>query len=445
MRRYMNLFGAAILTALLLDIGVSPVPVGAQQTQRTGISAETLIKTARAALGKGKVDDAEFLLKGVKPGEGNIDDLDFLHGTIALARRNWQDAIARFRAMLARNPDLPRVRLDLALAYFQAGEDGNAAYHFRLALGTKDLPAIVRARTLFFLDRIRRRKAWSVTGSVAVLPDNNINAATSAKLVDLFGLPARLSEDARQTSGVGLSANISGGYEARISPDLRFRVGGGLRTRTYRESDFNDRILSLRAGPRILFEKFDLRPQLTSRFRWLGGESYSRATGVELSSDWLIAPAWRLNASAGGERISYETFLGDGHSYGTHLGLNHALEKATLLRADASFRREILERDAYSWREFSVSVSAKREFPLGFVLSAGPSYRWREYGAPLPAFGPKPRLDRTLAGQVKVSNRHVALFGFMPEVTVRHERRDSNLPLYDYTRTVGELGMVRTF
>ena len=444
MHRYTSLFGVLLL-ALLLAPAVAAEAAAAQTPPRPQISAEILIKTARAALAKGKVDDAELLLKGVKPGEGNIDDLDFLHGTIALARKNWQAAIARFRAMLARNPDLPRVRLDLALAYFQAGEDGNAAYHFRLALGAKDLPAIVRARALFFLDRIRRRKAWSVTGSVAVLPDNNINAATSAKLVDLFGFPARLSEDARQTSGVGLSANISGGYEARILPDLRFRVGGGLRTRTYRESDFNDRILSLRAGPRFLFEKFDLRPQLTSRFRWLGGESYSRATGLELSSDWLIAPAWRLNASAGGERISYETFLGDGHSYGTHLGLNHALEKATLLRADASFRREVLERDAYSWREFSVSVSAKREFPLGFVLSAGPSYRWREYDAPLPVFGSKPRLDRTLAGHVKVSNRHVELFGFMPEVTVRHERRNSNLPLYDYKRTVGELGMVRTF
>ena len=445
MRRHMNLFGAAILTALLLAIGISPLPVEAQQTQRPGVSAETLIKAARAALAKGKPDDAEFLVKGIKPGEGNIDDLDFLHGSIALKRSDWQAAIARFRAMLARNPDLPRVRLDLALAYFQAGEDGNAAYHFRLALGAKDLPAIVHARALFFLDRIRRRKAWSVTGSVAILPDNNINAATSAKLVNLFGLPARLSEDARQTSGVGLSANISGGYEARISPDLRFRVGGGLRTRTYRESDYNDRILSLRAGPRILFDKFDLRPELTSRFRWLGGESYSRATGVELSSDWLIAPAWRLSASARGERVSYETFLGDGHAYATYLGLNHALEEATLLRADASFRREILERDAYSWREFSIGVSAKREFPLGFVVSAGPSYRWREYGAPLPVFGPKPRLDRTLAGRITVSNRHVTLFGFMPEVTVRHERRDSNLPLYDYKRTVGELGMVRRF
>ena len=448
MRRYMNLlnlFGAAILTALLLAIGISPLPVGAQQTQRTGVSAETLIEAARAALAKGKLDDAEFLLKGVKPGEGNIDDLDFLHGTIALARRNWQDAIARFRAMLARNPDLPRVRLDLARAYFHAGEDGNAAYHFRLALGAKDLPAIVRARALAFLDQIRRRKTWSVTGSLAVLPDSNINAATSARLVDLFGLPARLSEDARQTSGVGLSANISGGYEGRISQDLRFRVGGGLRTRTYGESDFNDRLLSLRAGPRFLFEKFDLRTELTSRFRWLGGESYSRATGVELSSDWLMAPTWRLSASVGGERISYETFLGDGHSYGTYLGLSHALAKATLLRVDTSFRREILDREAYSWRAFTIGVSVKREFPRGFVLSAGPSYRWREYGAPLPVFGPKPRLDRTLAGQVKVSNRHVSLFGFMPEVTIRHERRDSNIQLYDYERTVGEVGMVRTF
>ena len=298
MHRYTSLFGALLL-ALLLAPSVAADAAAAQAPPRPQISAETLIKTARVALAKGKPDDAELLLKGVKPGEGNVDDLDFLHGTIALARRNWQIAIARFRAILTRNPDLPRVRLDLALAYFQAGEDGNAAYHFRLALGTKDLPAIVRARTLAFLDRIRRRKAWSVTGSVAVLPDSNINAATSARLVDLFGLPARLSEDARQTSGVGLSANISGGYEARISPDLRFRVGGGLRTRNYRESEFNDRILSLRAGPRFLFEKFDLRPQLTSRFRWLGGESYSRATGVELSSDWLIAPAWRLNASAG--------------------------------------------------------------------------------------------------------------------------------------------------
>ena len=444
MRRYTRPFGTMVL-ALVLASAFAAGAAAAQAPPRPELSAEILIKAARAALAKGKLDDAEFLLKGVRPGEGDIDDLDFLHGTIAAKRGDWPAAIARFRAMLARNPDLPRVRLDLALAYFNAGEDGNAAYHFRLALGTEDLPAIVRARALVFLDLIRRRKTWSITGTVALAPDTNINAATSAREVELFGLPATLSEDARRTSGVGVIANVSGGYEARLSEDVRLGISAGLRTRTYREDQFNERVLSARSGPRFLFDRFDLRPELTVSERRIGGDIYSRSNGLEVSGNWLVAPTWRLSGSVGAERIAYEGFLGEGRIDSVNLGLAHALDRATQLRANGGFRREILEKDAYSWREFVLGVSAAREFPLGFVLSAGPLYRWREYGAPLPTFGSQARLDRTLAGRITVSNRHVALAGFMPEITVRVERRESNLTLYGYERTVAEIGVVRSF
>ena len=236
MNRYANMLAGLLLALMLATIGMSALAV-AQETPRPELSAETLIKAARAALAKGELEDAEFLLQGVKPGEGNIDDLDFLYGSIAMAREDWQTAIARFRAMLIRDPTLPRVRLDLALAYFRAGEDSSAAYHFRQVLGDEDLPPVVRARTLAFLDTIRRRKTWSVNAAVALAPDSNINAATSSREVNLFGLPAQLSEDARQTSGLGLNASISGGYEARISPDLRFRTGASLSTRTYEQSN----------------------------------------------------------------------------------------------------------------------------------------------------------------------------------------------------------------
>ena len=347
--------------------------------------------------------------------------------------------------MLARDPELPRVRLDLALAYFQARQDGSAAYHFRQALGDDSLPPAARARALAYLDAIRRRRSWSLNGGIALVPDDNINAATSARLVQLFGFPAQLSEDARQTSGVGVSAFVSGGYEARLSPDMRFRINAGLYTRTYKEGQFNDRTLTLRAGPRFIFEDFDLRPELTGRFRELGGEIYSRAAGLSLSSDWLIAPAWRLNAGVTAKRISYESFLGEGRNYGVQLGVSHAFGRATLLRADTSFRRETVSREAYSWREYSIAFLAARELPRGFVVSAGPSHRWRRYGGRLPALGPDPRFDRTLAGQIKASNRHIELFGFMPEITIRHERRSSNLDLYDYKRTVAEIGVVRSF
>ena len=444
MNRYANMLARLLLALMLAPIGIPALAV-AQETPRPELSAETLIEAARAALAKGELEDAEFLLKGVKPGEGNVDDLDFLYGSIAMAREEWQTAITRFRAMLIRDPTLPRVRLDLALAYFRAEEDSSAAYHFRQVLGDEDLPPVVRVRTLAFLDTIRRRKTWSVNAAVALAPDSNINAATSSREVNLFGLPAQLSEDARQTSGVGLNARISGGYEARISPDLRFRTSARLSTRTYEKSEFNDRTLTLRAGPRFLFEKFDLRPELTARARRLGGEMYSRAAGVELSGNWQVAPAWRLSAAIGGERISYETFLGEGNMYSTQVGLAHALGRATLLRANGVFRREAVEREAYSWREFIIGASATRELPRGFVATVGSTYRLRRYDRPLAAFGPEARQDRTLAGRVKISNRHIELFGFMPELTFKHERRSSNLSLYDYKRDMVEVGVVRTF
>ena len=81
----------------------------------------------------------------------------------------------------------------------------------------------------------------------------------------------------------------------------------------------------------------------------------------------------------------------------------------------------------------------------GFVVTAGLTYRLRRYDSPLAAFGPEARLDRTLVGRVKVSNRHIELFGFMPELTFKHERRSSNISLYDYKRNLVEVGVVRTF
>ena len=442
----MSCYTRALASLLLVGLlALAPVLSSAQEPSSPAISAEQLIEAARAALAAGEPEDAALLLEGVKPGEGNVDDLDFLWGSIALQRGDWPAAIARFRAMLARDPNLPRVRLDLAFAYFRAGRDRQAAYHFRLALGDKDLPPPVRANALAFLDRIRRRKAWSVSGSLSLAPDTNINQATSARQVPLFGLPAQLSEDARQTSGVGLNVGVRGGYEWRLSERLKFGTALSLHTRTYEADEYNQQFLNLQAGPRLLFRTFDLRPEVATRVRWIDSDTYSRALGLQLSGNWLITPRWRLSAAIGGERIAYETFLGDGDMYFAQLGVAHALGRATVLRADTAYREETLERDAYSWQEYVVGVSVTRELPWGFVAAGGSNIGWRTYGAPLLVYGPEARRDDTLAGWIRLSNRYIEWRGFMPEITIRYERRDSNLTLYDYSRTSGEFGVVASF
>ena len=67
MRRCNRPFGAVLL-ALVLAFSLSAGAAEVQTPPRLELSAETLIETARAAIAKGNLEDAEFLLGGVKPG-----------------------------------------------------------------------------------------------------------------------------------------------------------------------------------------------------------------------------------------------------------------------------------------------------------------------------------------------------------------------------------------
>ena len=405
---------------------------------------EDVVEEAKRALVRGDFGKAEELLGDLEVGEPV--EVEFLRGSVALAREDWITAIERFRAVLARDPDLPRVRLDLAYAMFRAGHDVGAALHFRQALGDEEMPEAARVRALRFLEEIRRRKSWSARISVALAPDTNINASTRARQVDLFGLPARVSEDAREKAGMGLSVVASAEREADMTDDVRVGMSVDVRTRSYRDRRFNDRVLSLRAGPRVLAgQALEVRPETILEFRRLGGKKYSSSTGLGLSASWMAMPAWSVDGAAEAARISYEGVLGRGTAYGLRTQVSHAAGRAVRMDLHAVARREAVDLAKWSWREWGAGISMTVELPRGFVIGVGPTWRWRVYGAADPAFGEKARRDRSWAGHVGVSNRHVDVFGFMPRATLRHERRRSTVGLFDYTRTVVELGLVRSF
>ncbi len=101
-----------LVFSLALTLGFS----SAQEQSPPVISTDALIEAARAALDAGEPDDAAFLLEGVKPGEGDTDDLDFLHGSITLQRGDWQAAIARCHPPFARSGPCLRGRPASCLA-----------------------------------------------------------------------------------------------------------------------------------------------------------------------------------------------------------------------------------------------------------------------------------------------------------------------------------------
>ena len=364
MNRYAK-SSAPMLLALVLIVAAAPGLTRAQEAPLPKIAVEEMIEAARVALDKGELDDAEFLLKGVKPGEGDIDDLDFLHGSIALRRGDWQAAIERFRAMLARNPNLPRVRLDLALSPISGpARTRRAAYHFRLAMGDKEsAPRRTRPRHSPFSTASGGASRGPISGSLALAPDNNINAGNQCpSRWPCSGCRAQLSEDARQTSGVGPERQrILGGYEGRISQRrVRFRMAAGLRTRTYEATQFNERLRELAGRAPVSLQQIRPAPGTDHpKLRQLGDDTYSQLCRVrtvgKLADRADLAVERR---GRGANDIAYESFLGDGSLYSGQLGTRpRAGARRRCCRGIRPFAARFVERDAYSWREYIVGLS----------------------------------------------------------------------------------------
>ena len=107
------------------------------------------------------------------------------------ARENLlSEAIGAFRTMLIDEPDLLRVRLELARAFYLKGEDDLARRHFELVLAA-DPPEAVVANVRGFLTNIQARRRWRFRMGAALAPDSNIGGTSEERIIYIFNLPFR--------------------------------------------------------------------------------------------------------------------------------------------------------------------------------------------------------------------------------------------------------------
>jgi len=401
---------------------------------------------ARAALVAGQLDATEKILNSIQESSVDLNDLDFLRGTLAMDRKDYDRAIACFRAVLTRNPSLNRVRLDLARTFFLKGDDAVAEYHFHLAEAA-GLPPAVQANVDKILDEIKRRKRWDADVSFGLEPSTNINAATSAQTVNLYGTPYQLSQSAQKTSGVGVVGALSGSYQAMLTPDSRLVVGSSLNGTDFIQKDFDDNSASAFIGPRFLLGPHaEATVEATATERWYGGQDYYAGGGGLVQGKVALSPQLQWEGAVAVQQLNYSSnfspYTGPVTTVST--SLTYGLDSVSFIRLDGAAIHEQTAEKSFRDTQYYIGPNYYRELPRGFIGNLGVNADFAYFDAPLAAFGVT-RHDTTMNYQAGISNRLFNLFGFMPSVTYIHTNRYSDVPLYAFSSDRMILGATQNF
>ena len=405
------------------------------------LTGDQLLAAAEKLVLARRFDEARPLIAALENVPGKELERRFLAGYVAVETGHTKEAIAEFRAILARDPKQTRVRLELARALLIDGDKAAADHHLRLASQDKELPPQIAATIRSARGVIRDQRTWNFHFDVGLAPDTNINNATSAEQVDLLvspnnRLPFTLNPDARAKSGLGLTASFSGGLRLKQSEHVAIVADADGQFTHYGHSDFNDDMVQLAVGPEFkLSAKTTLTAQAVGLQRWFGGKTAQQQVGVKAGVTSFLDQGQRIGVQFDVRHTesSFGTSY-DGWQYGAYGTYERVVARSMVASASLFVRRESLKSAAFSNTETGFNIGIGGELPHGINagLSGGLSYAG--YDGAITLFSPDDRHDFRANIRAYLGSRSIRIAGFSPSITYTFTHNGSNYAFYDSDR-----------
>ena len=426
------------------------------------LDAGKAMDLARKWMDEGQPQQAFELLRHVMQAareEGDIDTVNirFLAAQALLKMGRPAHAAVILGQLAVERPELNRVRLDYASTLFTLGHDEHAGNIFRELRGKEDLPAPVRRNVEGFLERIRARQRFQVNFDLGFWRDNNVNHAPEQDTVEVpifGGLEFELDEQAVKAWVARTGLNLRWRHTPLLGGRAFFETRGGVARNTAINAEEHNRTwLSLSSGPRWRYAMTlagERRPGMVradagGERRWRGGDEYALSGWARLGLEQAINRHWSAGASARVWETRYDKLESDLDPFGQSVELNLTRRLGIgYLQAGARLAQELTDRRNLQWQGWGTSLDYATILGQNWNLKAHAYIDERYYEGTYALFG-ESRRDRTWLASLTVSNRALALAGYLPEITLGWSQTDSTIPLYDRKNRIMMLGLRRLF
>ena len=411
---------------------------------------------ASQLMNQGKAAQAYALLrKHHAPGTAGAQEW-FLLGVAAYRARDLTAAEGAFRQTLAFDPGSQRAKLELARVLQERGVNPEAEQLF-LDVRSQNPPAQVAANIDRFLSMLQNRNAqghaYRARATVGAGYDSNVNQATKAQGVALFGLPFTLSRDARQRGdGFGF---FKGEFDHIYRFDRNFAWATNLSfnaRRNFSQNDYDSYGFYAASGPvlqpgertTIMLPVFANISRYENSKLAAGKRFFSNEYGVAPQVRYALTETLSLNlATVLARRHYFEQSQRDATVVKAAPGLDIRTAAAGTFSVGLIAGREIAVASIYSNRSRGATVGWQYAFARNFVTSVYGSFEDIDYDAQ-EAMNDRIRRDRKMVAGLDAIYQSELLSGDIMFSFV-HTWNDSNIPLYRYKRDVVSVGYRRSF
>ena len=423
------------------------------QTEFTMTTVQAM-QLAGALVDRGELERAEQIL--TKTPQMNNPALEierwFLLGQIAQKQGAYDSAIKIYQKILDDQPDLARVRFELASCYMRTEHWARADYHLRLAMAGDDLPEDAKLVMNYYRYIVRQNKNWNVWFNVGVAPDNNVNNASGGTEIYNHMWGTFYRELDKPEHAVGTNLTLGGNYEFQLSDRWRLKSEASIYSNIYDKSQYDDLFLALSSGPRFVWTRGDvwLAPMVTRR--WYGWERYNWSSGVRMDVNYDFTRKLSGGLYLRAMKNDYDLY-GDvlnGHTYSGNLRMTYAFGSNVYMNLYTGLTREDTLESAYSYWQPLLSVGFGAELPSGFYVYLEPSVYWglyddARYVIKDGAMAQVVEHSVTQRYSVSISNNKFDVWGFVPTLTFSYTKRDSNIWQREFDKFAFEFTMRQKF
>ncbi len=424
------------------DARAHPAVAGTLATSLTAAAVDTrIIHRVDRLLQTGKLAQARALLAPLRHRPVPALEVLFLSGMIDEARGDFISAAKAFRQMLARNPRLPRPRLELARVLFRLKDYAGAKYNFQQVMAT-DIPVAVRRNVTHFLGIIDNQVPTLNVG-IEMISDSNPLQQTSAKVVNIGGLNYTLNTTAPNTAVNGLMLTLNTRLPWPSHPSWYTRLGALVRY--YPHHNMNQAYFQASIGKRLQQGRNTLSVELGAhQYRYQRRPLYHGAL-FRLLDTYQQRPTlgWQFDLERRNTIYTRYPYL-NGWQQIASLYAVYTPSVVNQLSGGLSYTYTKVQSTAFTFTNPIVFIRISHELKDGFITGASMQYGKSSYQGIDPFFGTQ-RKDRDMRAQIYIQDRQWQLWQFSPRLMIGYIHHTSNISLYAYKRAYVNLGVFRAF